>query len=298
MKHRFTASVILAGVLWGVIGLFVRSLGAAGLDSLQVAFVRVLFSVILLFPILLCFKREYLKIRLRHLWCFIGTGVCSLTFFNFCYFYTMTATSLSVASILLYTAPVFVAVMSAFLFRERMNTVSVLSLVLALGGCALVTGVLFDTPALSPLGILIGLGAGFGYALYSIFSRYALERGYHAMTVTFWTFLTATVAMLPFVRPTELLGRVAEGEFPWISGILLAAVSTVLPYLLYTYGLTGMTGGRASILATVEPVVATLTGVIVYREEMTGWSILGTVLVLGAVMLPNLIPKRKHQKST
>ena len=212
----------------------------------------------------------------------------SITFFNFCYFYTMTETSLSVASVLLYTAPVFVAVMASFLFGERMTVLHVACLILALFGCVLVTGVWLDTPTLSTIGILTGLGAGFGYALYSIFGRYALERGYHTLTINFWTFLTASVVLIPFARPWEITTQIVEGQFPWLETVLLVVLSTVLPYLLYTYGLTGMESGRASIIATVEPVVATAVGVIFYRESLTAWSACGMILVLLAVILLNI----------
>ena len=298
MKYRYTLAVLLSGAFWGVIGLFVRSLQELGFQQMQIVLVRVLTSALIMLVGLLLFKPQYLKIRLRDLWCFLGTGVCSITLFSFCYFHTIAAASLSVASVLLYTAPIFVTVMSAFLFRERITSVRVLSLVLAMSGCVLVTGVLFDMPVLSPSGILIGLGAGFGYALYSIFGRYAFARGYHSMTVSFWTFAISAIAILPFASPGDLVASIAVGTFPWVDTILLAVVSTVLPYLLYTYGLTGMTGGRASILASTEPVVATLMGVIVFHETMTGWSIVGTVLVLLAVTLPDLLAGVSFTKKT
>lgn len=297
MKHRFAVSVVLAGILWGIIGLFVRDLDESGLDSLQIVFVRVLFSMILLALGLLFFKRAYFKIRLRDLWCFFGTGVLSITFFNFCYFYTMTATSLSVASVLLYTAPVFVAVMASFLFGEKMTILHVCCLALALLGCGLVTGVWLESPELSMTGILTGLGAGFGYALYSIFGRYALERGYHTLTVNFWTFLMASAVLLPFVRPWEITEQIAKGDFPWVGTACLVLLSTVLPYLLYTYGLTGIESGKASIMATVEPVVATVVGVLVYREGLTVWSACGMILVLLAVVLLNLPVDQIRKKS-
>lgn len=296
MKHHFSISVLLSGALWGIIGLFVRALDGVGLDSMQIVFVRSFFSMAVLFFGLLILKRERLKIKWKDIWCFLGTGGFSITFFNFCYFFTITETSLSVASVLLYTAPVFVAVMSSFLFGEKMTSKHIVCLLLALLGCVLVTEVLFDMPTLSPLGILVGFGAGFGYALYSIFGRYALDRGYQSITITFWTFLVSSVVLLPFVRPMQLFNGMTDVDFPWGAVALLVILSTVLPYLLYTYGLSGMEGGRASVLATVEPVVATMVGMLVYHEKMTVWSILGMLLVLSAVLwlnMPNLHSNRK-----
>lgn len=296
-KYRYTVAVLLAGVLWGVIGIFVRALDGVGADSMQIVFLRSFFSAVLLFLSLALFGREYIKIRLRDLWCFLGTGLCSLAFFNFCYFYSITTVSLSVASVLLYTAPAFVAVMSAFLFRERLNGARLLCLGLAIVGCVLVTGVLFEEHAPSFYGILTGLGAGFGYALYSIFGRYALNRGYHTFTVNLWTFIIASISIVWFARPLDLLCKVAAVDFPWYAVIGLVAVSTLLPYLLYTYGLTGMESGRASVIATVEPVVATLTGGIFFGERLTLANAIGILLVLSAVVLLNLPITKKGRES-
>ena len=78
--------VVSAGILWGMIGIFVRRLGGYGLDSMQVVAVRVAFAAILTAVVLLVKDRSLFRIKLKDLWCFIGTGVCSIAFFNFCYF--------------------------------------------------------------------------------------------------------------------------------------------------------------------------------------------------------------------
>lgn len=297
-KYRYTAAVLASGVLWGVIGIFVRALDGVGADSMQIVFLRSFFSAVLLLLSLALFRRDLIRIRLRDLWCFIGTGLCSLAFFNFCYFYSITTVSLSVASVLLYTAPAFVAVMSAVLFGERLNAIRLLCLGLAIVGCVLVTGVLFEDHSLSFYGIMTGLGAGFGYALYSIFGRYALNRGYHTLTVNLWTFLIASLSIVWFVRPIELIKTVSTASFPWYAVVCLVLVSTLIPYLLYTYGLTGMESGRASVLATVEPVVATLTGILLFGETLTVFNVLGILLVLGAVALLNLPASKKEKNNT
>ena len=145
------------------------------------------------------------------------------------------------------------------------------------------------TSGLSPLGILIGIGAGVGYALYSIFGRYALDRGYSSATISLYTFLFATVSLVFIVPVSSIYNKVASGNT--IKDILLsfgiAIVATVLPYLLYTLGLSGVENGKAGIIASVEPVVATILGMAVYHETLTPLSIVGIVLVLVAVVLLN-----------
>lgn len=103
--------VLAAGSFWGLMGLLVRSLNEEGLSSMEICFVRAVITLVCMLAGLLLLDRKALKIRLKDIWCFVGTGALSVTFFNFCYFKTMTLTSLSVAAILLYTAPAFVMLM-------------------------------------------------------------------------------------------------------------------------------------------------------------------------------------------
>jgi len=181
---------------------------------------------------------------------------------------------------------VFVMLMSAIFFRESITVRKVIALCLALGGCVLVTGVLSGQSGITPLGILTGLGAGFGYALYSIFGRAALAK-YGSLTVTTYTFIVAGICVLPFCRPAEIVRSTASPSAA-TSVLFLALVSTVIPYLLYTAGLRYTEAGKASVMASVEPVVASVVGILAFRESMTLSAVAGSVLVLASVILLNL----------
>lgn len=146
------------------------------------------------------YKRQLLAIKLRDIWCFIGTGVLSIVFFNYCYFRAMTLIPLSIAAILLYTAPAFVLFMSAVLFKEKITKRKVIVLIVTILGCAFAAGITGSTGPVSFIGIVYGIGAGIGYALYSIFGRYAINKGYGSMTISFYTFLCAAVAAVPFAN--------------------------------------------------------------------------------------------------
>jgi drug/metabolite transporter (DMT)-like permease len=192
-----------------------------------------------------------------------------------------------VAAVLLYTAPAIVMVLSYFLFGEKMTKRKVTALFMTLLGCALVTGVFSDWGSVSGLGILTGLGAGLGYALYSIFSRYALERGYHFLTITFYTFLVATIFSFAIgngskaaVAATSSLSMIA---FSCAFGVLC----TVVPYLAYTAGLKYVENSKASIFASIEPVTATILGIVVFHESVSLWEMLGMALVIGALVVCN-----------
>lgn len=277
--------VLSAGALWGLMGLFVRTFQEKGLHTMEIVSIRSIVTCLVLFIFLVIARRDLLKIRLKDLWCFIGTGLFSIVFFNYCYFKAITMTSLSVAAVLLYTAPVMVMILSYFLFHEKFTGRKIAAVVLTFSGCVLATGIVGSAAVLSLEGILAGLGAGFGYALYSIFGKFAIERGYHSLTISFYTFLMAAIGSLP-LADGKLIGLCMEQERSLIGFVVVfGLVSTVIPYLTYTIGLQYMENSKASILASVEPVVATLLGVVCFRETMTWSGVLGVVLVLAAICI-------------
>jgi drug/metabolite transporter (DMT)-like permease len=227
--------------------------------------------------------RSVFRVKREHLKYFVGTGIVSVLLFTVCYFSCQRICSLAVASILLYTAPSFVVVLSAILWKEPVTKKKLLALLLTIVGCACVCGVFSGGLTITAAGILLGLGAGFFYALYSIFGRYALAH-YDSMTVTVWTFLFAGPASLLMLRPEEL--RITFSmPLSWVMAAGLVVFSTVLPYIFYTRGLSCVESGKASIMASLEPVVAALAGVFMFGEPMTAMTAVGIVLVLSGVVI-------------
>ena len=291
MKNKALAAVLAAGTFWGTMGFFARILYAAGFGPLEVAQTRITTGLILVGLYILLFNRSQFKVKLKDIWCFLGTGIISLLLFSTCYFSALNYTSLAVAAILLYTAPFFVMLLSLLLFKEKMNSKKVLALILAFTGCVLVSGVGGDT-VFSWKGILLGLGSGFFYALYSIFGRYAINRGYGAWTMTFYTFLFCSIGCA-FLSDWQVIGGVmaeSGANILWVLG--LGFVTAFLPYVLYSTGLAHMESSKASILASVEPVVSALFGVFVFHETLSLWGVLGIAMVLGAIIVLNVKGKK------
>ena len=142
---------------------------------------------------------------------------------------------------------------------------------------------------LSPAALLTGLLSGFGYALYSIFSRVALNKGYSSITITVYTFIIACVCMLPFADYAGITAAISEAPAIALSSALgLAVFVTVIPYLLYTAGLTHVVSSKAAIMASVEPVMACIVSVVIFREGMSIFGAIGIALVVGAIILLNL----------
>lgn len=284
--------VTVAGILWGSIGLFIRPFSES-LNSMEIVGARASLTTAILFLFLLIFKRKLLKIKLKDLWCFIGTGLCSIVFFNYCYFRCINLTSLSVAAVLLYTAPAIVMILSALIFKEKITVQKISALLLASLGCVLVSGVLGTKTAVTKEGILIGLGAGLGYALYSIFSRFALNRGYNSLTITFYTFFVATLCLIPITNWNVMADTIFHTSESFGIYILFALMSTVIPYILYTIGLTKLTPSKASIIASVEPVTATIVGFIVFNERPSLSAFLAIGCILFSIILLAVNKDRK-----
>lgn len=268
-------------------GVFTRQLTLWGFSAGNAVFIRGLGAAVLLGITMLFKDRASFKINPRHIWCFLGTGVCSQMLFSTAYTMTLELTSFAVAAILLYTAPAFVMIMSIILFGEKFTRRKLVALVLAFSGCCLVSGITEGELNITTTGLALGLFAGFGYALYSIFARYAFLRGYGNMTINFYTSLFSTISagiIFGFANPLTLATSSLE-----IFGfcILFALVLYYIPYLFYTYGLSNTENSKASIMASIEPVVATLLGVVIYKEELSFVCICGVTLVMLAIITLN-----------
>lgn len=298
MKKLAVIFVLIAGTLWGCIGIFVRHYTALGLSSMQTVTIRMTIAAILFALFVLIYRPKLYKIRLKDLWIFLGSGVISVGFFTYCYFTSIELSSLSVAAVLLYTAPAFVMLFSLIFFKERMTIPKAISLVLAVLGCAMTTGVIGGRLNVTLAGFLFGLGSGICYALYSIFSRFALNRGYEPFTITLYTFLFAAIFSLlaTDVRPVLHIVTADLGSIGY--AVLFAMVSCVLPYVFYTLGLKHIASSTASIIATVEPVVATVIGAVVFSEPLAiPFGYLGVALVFLSVVLINIkFPGKKPSR--
>ena len=275
--------VILGAACWGLIGVFNRLLGEVGVSVWNRVTIRNFLSLVLMTVVFALFKRSVFRIKLRHLPIFVGAGLFSVLGLAVTYFNCQMHCSLAVAGILLYLAPSFVVLMSALFWKAPITKRKVMALVVSFLGCVLVSGIMSGALTVSVTGLLLGIGAGFCYATYTIFAHYGLEH-YDSLTMIYWTFFFAGLGSLAFLNWGELAPALPHG-MTWIGIAGLVVIATVLPYLFYTKGLEVVESGKASIIANVEPVVAALTGVVFFHEVLNVWTVLGIVCVLGGVVL-------------
>lgn len=282
-----TVLVILAACFWGSMGIFVRKLDTYGFNSIQIVSIRVTLAALIFCGILFVKDRTGFRISVRDIPLFIGLGFGSILFFTVCYFSAIKIMPLSAAAILLYTSPIWIMLMSALFFHEKMNSRKILALILAFGGCVMVSGISGEGIPLN--GLLLGLGSGIGYGLYSILGTIALRR-YSPYTVTAYTFLLAAVGSWLICGPKDMVSKFAAADD--LTGLMLlclltALVTAVVPFLAYTLGLQTLEASKAGILATLEPLVATIIGIVYFSEPLTILSGIGILLILGAVVILN-----------
>ena len=279
--------VLTAGAFWGSMGLFVRALSSYGFTSLQITCMRMIPAALIFSLVHLCIKPRAFFIRIKDIPLFIGLGLGSVLFFTCCYFTAISLMSISTAAVLLYTAPIWVAILSFFVFKERFTPLKIAALVLSFIGCVLVSG---PDGQVTFFGFLAGLGAGVGYALYSILGGVALRR-YSPITVTSFAFLIASAGAACICQPADMIGKIsASPSLVSLIGLvfLTGLVTAVIPYLCYTAGLQRIPAGQASILATVEPLVATVLGMLFLHEPLTLFAACGITCIVVAIVLLNI----------
>ena len=282
------ALVLGAASLWATFGIFAKHLYAAGFTPLELASVRAAVAFIgvalVVVPAALRRRTSLLPDR-RGLLFFAAYGIFGFALFELIFLIALERIDISIGVALLYTAPAFVVILSALIWRERIGALRFAALVMVLAGVTLVTGaagsLLRGTATLPLPALLLGLASGFGYALYTLFSKVATER-YGAGASLFWSFLVAAIALAFVAPPFAPLLRSPE-HIPVL--IALGIVPTILPYALYLGALKMMRASTAAMLASVEPVVAALLAAVLLHERLDALQALGIALVVTAAVM-------------
>lgn len=292
-----TLYLIIAGICWGTIAVFVRSLSELGLSIMEIVAVRCFFSLVILLIFMFLKDRSLLKIQTADMLLFCGTGIFSILFCNFCYFRSINILGeASVPALLMYTSPIFVMIMSFLFLGEDLNARKIFSVFLSVLGMCCLTEI-FGGRDVKISGIIYGIGSGFGYSLYSIFGKFLVKK-YKSETITLYTFVAASLFVIPFVIPVKGRQILIDANF-LLPALGLAVLSTVIPYTLYTRGLQKTPAGKAVVLAMTEPVTATILGMAVYKEQMNIWKISGMILIFAAILIINKRGCDKmHREST
>jgi drug/metabolite transporter (DMT)-like permease len=276
--------IILAGTCWGVISIFINYLSAAGLGEMQISFLRQLFAVLVFAVILLIRNRPGFRIGARDLGLLMLVGFINGVLFNFLYFYTIIHSRASIAVVLLYTSPVFVIILARIIFKEKMTKLKFIALVLTVIGCVFVTGAIGEGYMPPPAAILTGVLTGLAYALNNILTSAAVKKN-DPQTVTFYTLFFSFLFLIPFSGWSSLTSLCRANPMILAVAFLMCIVTAVLAQYFFSVGLGLIESGKAAIYGAAEPVVGSLVGILIFREESNFMKIAGIIMVIAAILL-------------
>ena len=282
MKKIYLILPILAGIMFGSSGIFVRTLTQNGIDPTTLLFLR--FSIAII-PILLAIfltDRELFKIDKSDIPLFIACAICIIGL-NLCYNESMNTIPLSLAAVLLSLAPIYVIIIAYIAFGEKITSKKVICMLLAIFGCVLMTGVLENSMMnISVFGIACGIGAGLFWAFYLITSKKSIKNGKHTFTILLYSIIIISIALIPFTDFGQINAFVSINPLLAIVFLIIhSTFSFALPYVFSTLSLNFIDSGTSSIfMSASEPFAALLFGLVIYGEIPTLVMLCGFILTL------------------
>ena len=282
--------VLAAGSLWGTIGLFATLLSDFGVGAGSVAFFRLLSATIMLAIILLAKAKGtgLFRVSKRGLISCMLTGFISQAFYNICYMNAIEQCGMAAAAVFLYTSPIYVAVISRLFFHESLTGNKIIAIMINIAGCILtVTSGDFTDMRMSGFGLIMGILAGFTYALLPVLSRTGADEE-DPFTAAFYGQAFGALLLFFLIRPWNGIGT--EFSLPILLVFIgFGIVPSAMGYIVYYGGISKVTEtSRIPVLASVETVVAAIIGFIVFGQSLDAVRIAGIALVLVSIAIMNM----------
>ncbi len=281
-------AVVAATACWGMSGIFVKFVVASSdVSALALAFWRDLFTFLVLLVGVGTLRPDLLRVQRRDLPLLIGMGAGLGTFHVF-WNLGVLLNGAAVATVQQAAMPAVVTVLAWIFWRESLTWNKLLAIVLAFVGTVLVSGLDIADLAIrcqaesTRAGLLAGLGIPLSYAAWNLVGKKARER-YGPLAILTFGFGFAALVLFPFQFFTPQPWPVLGLSWLWFAGLIV--ISTILPFSLYTFGLGRLPASVASILAMTEIPIVAVYAYLILGERMTGDQILGSVLVVGGVLL-------------
>lgn len=284
--HSRGVLIALAGVMaWAFTAIFISLLlNGYPIAPLTLAFWRDLFIGSAVLGLLRIFQPAALAITRRDLPFFLLYGL-GLVLFNGLWTFSVAFNGAAVATVLAYSSPAFTVLLARVFLGERLTALKLLAVTLSLTGCVLVANAYrVEAWQVNPLGILIGLGSGLAFAVYSLAGRWSAGRFASAWTVTGYGFLFAAGALALTQTPISALSLGGRWD-GWGLLLFLALVPSLLGFGLYTLSLRDLPASSASLIATLEPVLTALIAIPLLNEYLQAPQWLGAGLIVLAALL-------------
>ncbi|EQJ11848.1 DMT family transporter [Clostridioides difficile] len=288
-KSKGYVFIAIAGLLWATLGLFGKFLMGNGLTSEQVAFTRLFFGFIVLGVYSSIRTPQILKINKKGIMYSVIIGIICQAMFNLCYFKAIDIAGVSIAAVLLYTSPLFLAIFSKLCYKENITRSKLFSLILCfIGAIMAVTGGRLDFQGLNAFGLLLGVLSAIAYALMPTISKNALKE-FSSSTILVYSFLFGAIFMIPSSRPWEILNYAKDLDVLSCM-LMLGIVSAALAYIFYAAGISkGVELSVAGVVASVELVGSVIIGCTILGESFSLGKLFGVMLMLiSAVVALNL----------
>ena len=276
--------ILITGIIWGFIGYFVKELSSLGATTSLITFYRVFFAFVFAVVIALIMHgpEAFILTREQLFWCFLD-GLLTQGIFNYCYSICVEKSGVAIAAVLLYTSPVFNAIISYIAFKEKLGFRRNLILVLNMLGCIIAaTGLDFSFKTISLLGISMGLLSGLTYGASPVLGKYA-NKNPNLFVVIAYNELFASLFVLIFLKPFNI-----ENISPkmWLYGIMYGVFITGFAYMFYYDGVKRMTElSIVPVIASIEVVVAAFVGILIYKEPLNIINYIGIVMVIISIVL-------------
>ena len=282
--------LIASMTIFGTLGLFVRNIPVS---SGELALYRAILAAFLIGVFLLVTKQKIpFKNIKKEVPILLASGVAMgmnwiLLFEAYKY------TTVSVATLSYYFAPVIVTVVCPILFKERLTGKQIICFFMSTLGLVMITGIGDVGGGSDFIGILFGLGAAVFYATVILLNKFIKNvEGIHR---TFLQFLAAVIVLIPYVLLTSGVTVGTLKVVGWINLLIVGLVHTGITYCMYFSSLKELPGQKAAILSYIDPLVAVLISVTVLGETMTWWQVIGGVLILGFTLWNEIAPKDKKE---
>lgn len=288
-KSKGYVFIAIAGLLWATLGLFGKFLMGNGLTSEQVAFTRLFFGFIVLGVYSSIRTPQILKISKKGIIYSVIIGIICQAMFNLCYFKAIDIAGVSIAAVLLYTSPLFLAIFSKVCYKENITRSKLFSLILCfIGAIMAVTGGRLDFQGLNAFGLLLGVLSAIAYALMPTISKNALKE-FSSSTILVYSFLFGAIFMIPSSRPWEILNYAKDLDVLSCM-LMLGIVPAALAYIFYAAGISkGVELSVAGVVASVELVGSVIIGCTILGESFSLGKLFGVMLMLiSAVVALNL----------
>ena len=280
--------LIVSMTIFGTLAIFVRNISVS---SGELALYRAVLAALLIGAFLVITKQKIPFSNIKKeipllLLSGMAMGINWILLFQ-AYKYT----TVSVATLSYYFAPVIVTVVCPLLFKERLTVKQIICFVMSTAGLVLITGIGGVGKGQDFLGILFGLGAACFYATVVLLNKFIKNvEGIHR---TFLQFISAILILLPYVLLTSGITIGSLSGIGWTNLLIVGIIHTGVTYCLYFSSLKERPGQKAAILSYIDPLVAVLISVTILGEAMTLSQVLGGVLILGFTLWNEITPKSK-----